>query len=386
VTVLAKPVFTEWKDLVCDARARRWTLYSLLCGIMGGLRRRFRKNHFLQWKFYTKTVKGFCDFKVAIIRLQVLADVFQAWAALPHMSAHERREMELKTKADAAKTAADDAIKALTEKSASKLAVLANELRVSRQHLYEAEQDKEAIRAKAAQDTAEAVKILERELQQSAEKEKQLERDFQEQLAAKFSDVKQQLSEEHMAKMSELEEKFKAAARIASQTHSVELDKLDKIRQELEHQNSSRISALESQHQDAMHKASQAHSMEIENLIKLQQDQEQQHKIALAGVQGQHKAVLDSTLQTERKAFFSTKSELEEQLQALKAQFSKALEEGKATEDRSRSTVMELENKNKVEVAKLHFKLQQREAQLHDELQRAQVASSKVCLASSLAG
>ena len=386
VTVLAKPVFTEWKDLACDARARRWTLYSLLCGIMGGLRRRFRKNHFLQWKLYTKTVQGFCDSKVAIIRLQVLVDVFQAWATLPHMSAHERREMELKTKADAAKTAADDAIKALTEKSTSKLAVLANELRVSRQHLYEAEQDKEAIRAKAAQDTAGVVKTLERELQQSAEKEKQLVRDFQSQLAAKFSDeqvaeVKQQLSEEHKAKMSKLEEKYKAAASIASQTHSEELDKLNKIRQELEHQNSIRISALESQHQDAMRKAAQAHSTEIQNLKKLQQDQEKQNKLALAGAHGQHKAALDSTLQAERKAFFSTKSELEEQLQVLKAQFSKALEERKATEDRSRSTVMELENKNKVEVAKLHFKLQQREAQLNDELQRAQVTSSKVYLA-----
>ena len=386
-TVLAKPVFTEWKDLACDARARRWTLYSLMCGIMGGLRRRFRKNHFLQWKFYTKTVKGFCDSKVALIRLQVLADVFQAWAALPHMSTHERREMELETKADAAKTAADDAIKASMEKSASKLAALASELRVSRQHLYEAEQDKEAIRAKAAQDMAEAVKTLERELQQSAEKGKQLERDFQSQLAAKFSDeqvaerlseVKQQLSKEHLANMSELEEKYKAAAGTSQ-------DKLDKIRQELEHENASRISALESQHQDAMHKTAQAHSIAIEKLIKLQQDQEKQHKIALAEAQEQLKAALDSTLEAERKAFFSTKSELEKELQALQAQLSKALEECKATEDRSRSTVMELENKNKVEVAKLHFKLQQREAQLNDELQRAQVASEKVYLAPSLA-
>jgi hypothetical protein len=383
VTGLAKPMFTEWKDLACDARARRWTLH----GIMGGWHRRFRKNHFLQWKFYTKTVKGFCDSKVAIIRLQVLAAVFQAWAALPHMSAQERREMELKTEADAAKTAADNAMKASMEKSASKLAALANELRVSRQHLYEAEQDKEAIRAKAAQDTTEAVKTLERELQQSAEKEKQLKRDFQSQLAVKFSEeqvaerlseVKQQLSEEHMAKMSELEKKYNAAASIASQTHSVELDKLDKIRQELEHQHSRRISALESQHQDAMHKAAQAYSMEIEKLTSLQEDQEQQHKIALAGAQGQHKAALDSTLEAERKAFYSTKSELEKQLQALNEQLANALEERKATEDRSRSTVMELENKIKVEVAKLHFKLQEREAQLNDELQRTQVASSKV--------
>ena len=39
VTMLLKPVFTEWKDVMSDACARRMTLHSLLTSIMGGWHR-----------------------------------------------------------------------------------------------------------------------------------------------------------------------------------------------------------------------------------------------------------------------------------------------------------------------------------------------------------
>lgn len=457
VTVLAKPVFTEWKDLACDARARRWTLHSLLCGIMGGWHRRFRKNHFLAWKIYAKTVTSACESKVSVIRMEVLADVFQAWSVLPHMSMQEKREMELKAEADASKTAADNAKKAAMAESASKLSAIADELQISRQHLYQAEQDKEAIRAQASQDTQAAVtekmlqletlqrekakaeealqeevarvaqkseelqkelqktlererekaqaeealqkevarltqkseelqKTLETELQQSAQKAKQLEQTYQSQLNGKIPteqaveqlrQLEKKLTEEHTRKASELEEKQKAAARIAAQTHSVEVEKLQKMQRELEQQHASKMSAVESKHEDAKKHAAQAHSAEVEKLKKLQQDQEKQHKAALAAAKGQHKAELDRMLEAERKAFNSTKSELEKQLQALKAQLAKALEERKTTEEKSRYRIMELEDKMRVDVAKLSYKLRERETQLQEELQRAQAASKK---------
>jgi len=52
-------------------------LHSLFSGILGGWHRRFRKNHFLAWKFCTKTVlAGFAE-KIATIRSQVMVDHFR---------------------------------------------------------------------------------------------------------------------------------------------------------------------------------------------------------------------------------------------------------------------------------------------------------------------
>jgi len=104
--LLTKPVFTEWKDLMCNARARRWTLHSLFSGISGGWHRRFRKNHFLAWKFYTKTLISECASKIATIHSQALVDAFSSWAALPHLSVQQQREAELRNELEAAKAEA----------------------------------------------------------------------------------------------------------------------------------------------------------------------------------------------------------------------------------------------------------------------------------------
>jgi hypothetical protein len=106
---------------------------------MGGWHRRFRKNHFLAWKFYTKTVVAGCDTRFAMICTQVLAHSFSAWAALPHMSAQEKREVEYKNEVEQLRQQAAAA-------AGEKLAQAAEQLKVSHKQLYEAEKDKQALR------------------------------------------------------------------------------------------------------------------------------------------------------------------------------------------------------------------------------------------------
>ena len=86
-----KPIISEWRDAVSDELSRRGLLHCLLSGIMGGWNRRFRKNHFLAWKFYCNTISRGCDSKMALIRGQTLVAAFTCWAEAPHASAQVRR-------------------------------------------------------------------------------------------------------------------------------------------------------------------------------------------------------------------------------------------------------------------------------------------------------
>lgn len=124
-----KPVMSEWRDAVSDALSRRGVLHCLLSSIMGGWNRRFRKNHFLAWKFYTSTIARGCDAKIALINGQLLADAFAVWAEAPSVSAQDKREGQMK----------------------DKLASLAEQLRTSQKGLYEAEQHKLALQSEATE-------------------------------------------------------------------------------------------------------------------------------------------------------------------------------------------------------------------------------------------
>jgi hypothetical protein len=76
-----------------------------------------------------------------MICTQVLAHSFSAWAALPHMSAQEKREVEYKNEVEQLRQQAAAA-------AGEKLAQAAEQLKVSHKQLYEAEKekDKQALR------------------------------------------------------------------------------------------------------------------------------------------------------------------------------------------------------------------------------------------------
>ena len=155
-----KPVVSEWKDAVSDALSRRGVLHCLLSGIMGGWNRRFRKNHFLAWKFHSKQILNVCEAKSAAVNTQVLVDAFACWAAAPHVTAQEAREAQMK----------------------DKLVSFAEQLKASQKALYEAQQLKLALESEAQAQLETAIREKDLKLE-TAIREKELK--LQEQLSQK---------------------------------------------------------------------------------------------------------------------------------------------------------------------------------------------------------
>jgi hypothetical protein len=250
---------------------------------MGGWHRRFRKNNFMAWKFLTKTIVSGCSNKLALIRVSLLAQTFAEWATLPHMSAQEKREMELAKEVATAKQQAAADI-------AAQVAAAAAQLEVSQQKLYAAEQDKEEIRASASKQRDSLVMEKDKQLlalqQELLQAEERLKRELSaaEQKAESERQILLTNITQTSEKMSKMESDF--AAQLASKYSDSQLvDEVKRVKASIIAENDTKVSVLIKKHEAALTSLSSKHTDEIQNLMRQHKELSNKQKSDLVAAQ-----------------------------------------------------------------------------------------------------
>ena len=303
-----------------DSGVRRWTLHCVLSAIMGGWNRRFRKNHFLAWKFYTRTIAGNLEAKRDLMSQELLKGVFVSWALLPETSLHEKQTAELKHEAETAR-----------RNAANQLLAFSEQLKAAQVRVDEAEQEvsiqKKAVIAarSSAQEQLSAVSVT---------KEAELEA-----LTQMHQETAETRTREHARQLAELEnahanqlQKLKESMGMENDARIVELkaeqaSKTTAMEQELvSAMDSARLQALAAQNTFAeeMDKVAKKHHDEVQAL-------KEKHATETRSLSDSHQA----TLEEREKA-------LRVEIEALQAQVNAAAAEHSAVRARNEQTIDEL--------------------------------------------